>query len=255
MDEFKNLIDIEKFRKTNGPWNDLMLNDPWSVGYVSMLIELKTFNKKEEWESFYYEMGEYRNKQLKKLPDNVVSILENELLIKNDKPKVNNLSWDLKNINTQNGRSVEQLKKKGDILYNNIHRQFPDITEEDCFQAVRFRVICETWNGIILREHNTVKSLMSKFKKLEFIKKEGDFDHKYAVDYEIYNQKTLVCGIQIKPKSYTFNTPYLIKAKYANAQKNKKYTEDYEKPVFYIISSGKGFIYNDEVLDKIADLL
>ena len=50
MEEFVNTIDLQKFASTNGAWNDLMLNDPWSVGYVTTLIELKQFKTKEEWE-------------------------------------------------------------------------------------------------------------------------------------------------------------------------------------------------------------
>lgn len=41
-------IDKEIFRKTNVPWNRMMLNVPWSVGSVSQLIELKLFKNKEE---------------------------------------------------------------------------------------------------------------------------------------------------------------------------------------------------------------
>lgn len=61
MDEFKLPIDEAKFRSTNGMWNRLMLNDPWSVGYVSTLIELQEWESKEQWEEFYYANGEQRN--------------------------------------------------------------------------------------------------------------------------------------------------------------------------------------------------
>lgn len=57
MDSFILTIDNELFRKTNAPWNQWMLNDPWSVGYVSQLIETKKWSSKEEWESFYYDSG------------------------------------------------------------------------------------------------------------------------------------------------------------------------------------------------------
>ena len=59
MDEFSIPIDADKFRKTNSPWNDLLLNDPWSVGYVSMLIELQTFHNKEEWKQFILYTSSY----------------------------------------------------------------------------------------------------------------------------------------------------------------------------------------------------
>ena len=50
MDEFVLTIDKDKFRSTNAKWNELMLNDPWSVGYVSTLIEAANWKNKEEWE-------------------------------------------------------------------------------------------------------------------------------------------------------------------------------------------------------------
>ena len=64
MDEFVLSIDKEKFRSTNAEWNNLMLNAPWSVGYVSTLIELHSWHSKEEWERFYYESGEKRDSLL-----------------------------------------------------------------------------------------------------------------------------------------------------------------------------------------------
>ncbi|MEZ4792446.1 MAG: hypothetical protein R2783_02950 [Gelidibacter sp.] len=67
MDEFINRLDTALFESTNGLWNDLMLNDPWSVGYVTTLIELKTFNGKDDWESFYYQSGEERNSKITEL--------------------------------------------------------------------------------------------------------------------------------------------------------------------------------------------
>ena len=48
MDEFVLGIDKEKFRSTNAKWNELMLNDPWSVGYVSTLIEAANWKNKED---------------------------------------------------------------------------------------------------------------------------------------------------------------------------------------------------------------
>lgn len=254
MEEFVNTLDPEKFRRTNGMWNDLMLNDPWSVGYVSTLIELKQFRTKEEWEAFYYEMGDYRTKQLQRLPPSTIEILNDEQLIRTNRQKVDQLSVDLKNHNTQNGRTKPELAKKGKILYDNVNTNIPNITLEDCTECVRFRVICETWNGIIIRERNTINTLERMFPDHIFEKKDGDFDHHYAVDYEMKRASEIVCGIQIKPKSYTFSTPYLNKARVANQNKNAEYTQRFGKPVFDIISKGSGEIQNPEVIKKINAL-
>ena len=45
MEEFVNIIAPQKYAATNGPWNDLQLNSPWSVGYVTTLIELQHLKK------------------------------------------------------------------------------------------------------------------------------------------------------------------------------------------------------------------
>lgn len=255
MDEFQVPIDINKFRKTNYPWNQLMLNDPWSVGYVSQLIELKTFNSKDEWEDFYYEMGSYRYKKMSKLDKPTQTILNNEELIRTDKNAVYKLPKNIIAINKLNGRTKKELEKKGKILYNAVKEKITNITEEECFKAVVYRIIGETWNGIVLREKNTITTLQGEFPQLNFVKKSGEFDFNYAVDFELYKDNLLICGIQVKPKSYTYNTPYLAKAKNANAKKNKKYSTEFKVPVFNVISSAKGTIYNKQILLTISELL
>ncbi len=255
MDEFQVPIDINKFRKTNNPWNELMLNDPWSVGYVSQLIELKTFNNKEEWEKFYYEMGAYRQKKIAELDNRSQNILNNEELIRTNKSEIYKLPKHIININKLNGRTKNELKKKGTILFNAVKNNIQDIKEEECYHAVIYRVIGETWNGIVLREKNTISTLQKKFPKLHFVKQSGEFDFNYAVDFELYKEHQLICAVQIKPKSYTYNTPYLTKAKRANVEKNKKYTAAFNVPVFNVISSAKGFLYNEEILTTLKNLL
>lgn len=251
MNEFLNTIDLQKFRATNAHWNSLCLNDPWSVGYVSTLIETRSFNSKEEWETYYYQSGLKRNEIIAEKFVNYVDFLNNHSLKKTNPNKIKNLGWQYKNVNFQFGRTKEQLAEKGQILYNNVSRKGLNILLSECIECVRFRTICETWNGIIIRERNTVKKLKKTFKNILFYKTTGNFDHKYAVDYELkYNDK-LICGIQIKPKSYTYSTPYLNKAKSANNKKNLYYKTTFNKNVYDVISQANGTIINKEVLSEI----
>lgn len=248
MDEFVLKIDTIKFRTTNGFWNDLMLNDPWSVGYVTTLIELIPFQKKEDWEDFYYNSGKQRQQLVNALNLNEQKIVNNESLIRVSKNTINALGWDLKNLNTQYGRTKEQLNKKGQILYETVKANGLDLTLAECFECVRFRVICETWNGVIIRERNTINSLQKAFPTIEFRKVSGEIDHAYAVDYEVLKNGSLVTAIQIKPRSYTGNAPYIQKARNANKHKNQEYFKKYGVPVFDVISDNKGNILNTEVL-------
>lgn len=247
MDEFVLPIDVNKFRSTNAMWNHLMLNDPWSVGYVSTLIELKEWVNKEEWEQFYYESG----KERKSLIGTNAEILENYLLPFQNKSVIDKLSWSLKNINTQYGRTIEDLERKGNTLYEHVKDNGYGLTPSDCFQCVRFRTICETWNGIILRENNTIATLQRNFPSFTFKKTSGEEDHLYAVDYIVCLGEKEICALQIKPKSYLWNAPYITKARNANAQKNATFSKLHSIPVFNVISSSSGTIYNSEVLSKI----
>jgi hypothetical protein len=92
------------------------------------------------------------------------------------------------------------------------------------------------------------------FPNLNFVKAEGEMDHSYAVDFQVYKDEKLVCAIQIKPKSYLQNAPYIVKARQANANKYAAYKEKYGASVMTIISTNKGEIQNTEVLAKIQAL-
>lgn len=251
MEEFILNIDANKFRSTNGTWNNLMLNDPWSVGYVTTLIELVPFVKKEDWETFYYESGQHRELTLLKLNQDIQDTVNDESLIRLNKILVSQLSWDLKNLNTQYGRIKERLQRKGQILYEAVKDNGFGLTTDECFQCVRFRVICETWNGVIVRERNTIETLKKSFPNSEFRKVSGEMDHTYAVDYEVYKDGNLSLAIQIKPESYTWKAPYIQKARNANKHKNQEYFNKFNVRVFDVISNSKGNIINSDVLKSL----
>jgi hypothetical protein len=251
MDEFTLLIDENKFRRTNGPWNDLCLNDPWSVGYVSTLIEAETFQTKEDWENYYYDSGQHRIQKLNGLSEEEKTLLNDHTLKKTNPLQIDRLDWNLKNLNFQFGRTREQLMQKGQVLQKYVSEKGIDISIEECVECVRYRTICETWNGIIIRERNTIVKLKSSFPNLEFAKTDGSFDHQYAVDYELSEEGNIFCGIQIKPKTYTYNMPYIVKARNANARKNQEYLDRFHRPVFDVISQTSGEIVNVDVIEKI----
>ena len=208
MDLFVNTLDIGKFESTNEIWNSLYLNNPENVGKVSELILEKHFDRKEEWEEYYY----------------------------------------------IHGRSKEYLANVGKNLYDAVK---PNLTLEECVECVRFRVICQTWNGIIEREPNTIKTLDITFRnKFIFKKTTFDFDFNYAVDYEMYYKDNLICGIQIKPHSYeTSDSPAVAKARWSNKNKNIEYTLKFHVPVFTITSKSNGEILSHNELMNLHKLI
>lgn len=118
-----------------------MLNDPWSVGYVSALIELQSWKSKEDWEDFYYQSGEQRRSLLGENR----AILDDFSLIRTNRAEVNKLLWDVKNLNTQYGRTREDLNGRAEALYAAVRNNGHGLTLEECEECVRFRVICEIW--------------------------------------------------------------------------------------------------------------
>lgn len=83
----------------------------------------------------------------------------------------------------------------------------------------------------------------------------GEFDYEFAVDYEMFNNGKLICGIQIKPNSYVVsNAPYVRAAREANRKKNENYSQKYGVKVFNIIFE-KGNILNQDILEAIRKLL
>ncbi len=118
-----------------------MLNDPWSVGYVTTLIELVPFLKKEDWEKFYYESGQKRELLVANLHVDQQKIVNDEALIRVNRNAVNHLNWDLKNLNTQYGRTKDRLYQKGQILFNTLENKGLGLTKDECFECVG-QVVC-----------------------------------------------------------------------------------------------------------------
>ena len=139
-------------------------------------------------------------------------------------------------------------------LHNNLPTN-SNITFKDCCWMVWFRIIGETWNGVIVRETNTIKILNQIYQNIfTFKKTEGDFDNKFGVDYEMFHGNKLLCGIQIKPSSYNeSNANHLIRARKTNEIRNKNYQHSFNVPVVTLTSKMNGDITSIEermVLDS-----
>jgi len=142
------------------------------------------------------------------------------------------------------GRTKEQLMEVAKKLHEGVGDEY---TLEECFYITEYRVIKESWDGIVNREKKTIHRLQQTFKEIDFRKTEGLFDDKYAVDFEAYLNDELICGIQIKPKSYEYTSSGTKKV---NFFKNEEYTKDFGVKVYYILSDLDGnFPTTDEYLE------
>lgn len=248
MDIFINEIPKDKFSSTNELWNKLGLNKAWSVGYTTSLIKQKKFKNKEEWYSYYFQSGEDRLREINKLSKEEINLLNGKYQSKDN---------ELNKLNFNYGRTKAEIAQKGVILYNAIVEEGNpyNLTESECKYIAYYRVVCETWNGVIGRELATKENIIKHFGKkgyeIGFIDTTGAFDYAYGVDFEIYYEGNIVCGLQIKPESYKANTTYLDKAKKINKEKNDKYKHKFGRNVHYVYSSHTGYISNYEVLNDI----
>jgi hypothetical protein len=167
-------------------------------------------------------------------PQNVGMVSE----LINQRPFANKEEWE--EYYYVNGRSKEYLVEVGQKLYNAVKSDL-NISLEECIECVRFRVICETWNGIIIREMNTIKQLTLIYDNKFTYKKTTDIDFEFAVDYEMYYKDKLICGLQIKPTSYlTSDFEYIRRAHRCNDEKNLKYQQKFGVPVITITSEMSG---------------
>ena len=147
------------------------------------------------------------------------------------------------------GRSKVYLAEVGQKLFDAVKSSI-DISLEECIECVRFRTICETWNGIHEREVNTIKQLVLIYGDKFTFRQTKEYDFEYSVDYEMLHENKLVCGIQVKPTSYLISdADYIRRAKKYNGEKNQKYSEKFGVPVITLTSETNGIITsNTEIL-------
>lgn len=250
MDEFVCNLDYQRRESTNEAWNSLNLNSKWSVGCVSELIQSKKWNSKEEWESFYYNSGAER---LLLVGDNadVLNDFRMSYWEYNSQPD------ELKAINYYHGRTRDDLMEKAKVLYEAVKGGRYNLSMEECYECVRFRTICQTWNGIVVAEGKCVQMLQKKFPDFEFRKVEGDVDYDYEIDYEVFRDNALVLGIQIKPYTYLGKSNYLYSARQINARKFRSYKESRGVDVLLVIYNKRSpeYITNMDRIDIVLNSL
>lgn len=237
MDEFVwPITDRARRESTNNSWNRLCLNSKWSVGCVSELIQSRKWRSKEEWEDFYYQSGAERLQLIGK----DAAILNNFRMTKWQHEKQPD---NFKQINYYHGRTRDELMEKAQVLYNAEKNNGYGLTLDECFECVRFRTICQTWNGIIVAESKCIELLSTKYPMFSFVKAEGDKDYDYGIDYEVLSDGKVVLGLQIKPYSYLYDSSYLRSAKAINASKFKAYKEQVGADVQIVIYNPRSDSY------------
>ena len=208
---FENPFDRQLFASTNEAWNDRILNSPWSVGRVSEQVKTGAFESKEQWEDAYYESGARRAEAISKLSD---ADREKVLDFGTSYSDFQAESAELQDLNFRYGRTRQELQEQAEVLRARCRDKRIELSIEEAIQFVRYRTICETWNGY-LREREAIRNLSKQFPDLDFRAVDGATDVEFGVDCEVYQNQALKLALQIKPPSYRSNASYLQTAKKA----------------------------------------
>lgn len=243
------LRDTREFKSTNQVWNKLNLNHIWVIGFMTSIIKKKDFSTFEEWESYYLSLGDDRQKKLSKLTQLKASKLK-DLTAPYTNPYhyKKNLSREDIELNTYNGRTLDEMKHLGKFMHQHLKRlNYPSsITEELCYNYVYIRIVDEIYIGVE-RENNTLAKLVKLFPNFEFKFADEITDKKYAVDIEVFYEGSLIVGFQVKSEKYKKNNEQILKeTKSYNLTKNKMYEDLKGVPVIYIYSTVSGYILDNK---------
>lgn len=228
--------DASKLVNTEGIWNHLYLNDPWSIGYISNLIETESFQSKSYWEQFYFNSGASRNRIVADLSVDKQQLLNDELYLFQNPETMMTLPEKFKAVNYEHGRTRSQLNKKAELLFQICSQHHIEINEQECIDVVYFRVIGQPWNNTINNKCQVVEYLNNLFSNEISIEK-TDFDSEklFAVDYELKRENELMCAIQIKPTSMLNSLSEITKQAISVYQKKQaQYKVRFKKEVFVI---------------------
>lgn len=104
------------------------------------------------------------------------------------------------------------------------------IDYETAKQYVFYRVIGQTWNGM-MEEMNVIKDIQTEFPNLDFKKTPYKIDNEYFTDWEGYSAELLTIGFQIKPFTYNLmSSPYQLRAKENHEAQRQKYMDEFKVP-------------------------
>jgi hypothetical protein len=247
-------VDSDLLSGSNEIWNLLALNSPWSVGLTSHLIRQSSFNSYADWSCFYENSGQNRLKLISTLSESVRYALQfcsadHAMILLGNLNKYQSLAY-------YYGRTEAELIHKGQILRDAFYvHEGKGMDLNTAISLVRYRVLGETWNGIYLREANTIKYIKEQYPYVQIRPVDAVSDYQFAVDYMIEYQDKLICGLQIKPLSYSSTKSYVLKAKKANEVKNMKFTALKGVPVITLLSDQNGVIKNDAMSRRLYEHL
>ena len=213
------------YRITNDAWNRSSVNHPDNVGYLIGHISDLQPKTYEEWEKYFYK--------------NIAN--ENKLIEYAE-------------------RFRDFVFADSDIMkvYNYHHLHFAVF-----YKMVVCRLIYETWLGYSAEvEIGEVVAgrLRAAGHSVRMEKLSPKDDNKYAVDFLLFINNRLLCGVQVKSENYIKSNKLIVQNTIKmNKKKNKKFEEDFGVPVKYAFYKRVGFsecvLVNNDIVQTIENLI
>lgn len=136
------------------------------------------------------------------------------------------------------------------VVYQELKKRLPELEDLTIKKYIFHRVIGQTWNGFA-KELMTIEELNYAFPDAHFARTTFEVDHNYCIDAEMFFNKTLLLGLQIKPESYRImSTPYQQRAKEQHRIKNEQYKEKYA-PYVYVYYDKNGIVDREQLFNQI----
>ena len=247
MDLFINYLPKNIYKFLNSIWTDMHYGSPHIIGLLFSMVEETAYPSWKKWEEHYYLSGNQRIELLQRLSEDF-----KERALNPGRFSKKEISWPIYEVNYFHGRTKNEVFNIAKSLHNNSHRSFPDldISFSETLEFVRFKIIGEPWNQLLIRYTRTVSELRNMVPQIQIKRAKIEFVKNYGFQGLITKNDKPRAGIQVKSAGWLkqFN---LLRNQIRNSEeKVNAYKEEFGTEVFTFFSRLDGFIVNSEESKK-----
>lgn len=224
------------YKSTIGVWNDCHFNSRTSIGYSMKLIKECRPRTPQDWETYYLKSGEEGKRSIQNIPNNTSKKTQSLLA---------------KDINANHGKTAEDLEEIAKRFRGALASAGINVSPEQAFNYTYIRAIDEAWIGY--KREMTAERALARFcrdNSLTLSSSSTHTDLKRGVDYEIYQNGKLVCGVQVKGSAYKTAVKESAACRKLDANLSKmigKYKTEKQVPVFFM------FVERNRNIENLAD--
>ena len=233
------------FKKSNKVWNKYRLNKRDNIGHTMSLIKDCKPKNMKEWQDYYEKSGEEAHNLKHKVKFSSFAELREYVHL----------------VNSTHGKTKEDLTELAKEFQDCLTAEGMNLDLETCFNYVYIRAVDETYLGY-QREQAAFKGLNNFCEKEGLILKETDErnDVRFGVDYEVYKNKKLIAGIQVKGTVY--RDAVQQKSEYTAIEEsdkilhdvNNQYSREKKVPVLYAYVTKQFTLECDDVFNELINL-